>query len=44
VFVLVLYILAVLLALFVVSGVLPRYYTWRDRGPRVDEFENHYRD
>lgn len=35
-----LYILAVLLALFVVSGVLPRYHAWRDRGVRVEEFES----
>jgi integrase len=41
--VVVLYVLAVLGLLFVVSGVGPRYWAWRQRGPRVAEFERQYR-
>ena len=38
-----LYIVGVFAALFVISGVLPTYLTWSQRGPRVEAFDRHYR-
>jgi hypothetical protein len=37
------YILAVLVALFIVSGVLPRYRAWVARLARVEDFDREYR-
>jgi hypothetical protein len=36
-------IIGTLALLFVLSGVLPTYRKWAARGPRVEEFESHYR-